>query len=102
MTEKTDYNISIIVPVHNEELRVEKGILRIFGNISIPGIDATSGSLGHGPGIGIGYAFLAMRKVAESLGVVDGHIVFGVFTDTICLMILVALFYICATVGCYT
>ena len=29
MTEKTDYNISIIVPVHNEELRVEKGILRI-------------------------------------------------------------------------
>ena len=32
------------------------GLLKIFGNISIPGIDATSGSLGHGIGIGIGYA----------------------------------------------
>jgi len=35
------------------------GMLRIFGNISIPGIDATAGSLGHGPGIGIGYAMAA-------------------------------------------
>jgi len=33
-----------------------KGLLRIFGNISIPGIDATSGSLGHGLGIGSGFA----------------------------------------------
>ena len=32
------------------------GLLKIFGNISIPGIDATSGSLGHGIGIGSGYA----------------------------------------------
>ena len=48
--------------------------------------------------IGIGYAFLAMRKVAESLGVVDGHIVFGVFTDTIFLMIIVALFLLFYTV----
>ena len=48
--------------------------------------------------IGIGYAFLAMRKVAESLGVVDGHIVFGPFTDTILLMILVALFLLVYTV----
>ncbi len=48
--------------------------------------------------IGIGYAFLAMRKVAESLGVVDGHIVWGVFTDTIILMILVALFLLIYTV----
>ena len=48
--------------------------------------------------IGIGYAFLAMRKVAESLGVVDGHIVFGVLTDTIVLMILVALFLLIYTV----
>tara|TARA_B100000965_G_scaffold78137_1_gene62097 strand:- start:275 stop:2026 length:1752 start_codon:yes stop_codon:yes gene_type:complete len=48
--------------------------------------------------IGIGYAFLAMRKVAESFGVVDGHIVFGVFTDTILLMILVALFLLIYTV----
>ncbi len=48
--------------------------------------------------IGIGYAFLAMRKVAESLGVVDGHIVFGPFTDTILLMIFVALFLLIYTV----
>ena len=48
--------------------------------------------------IGIGYAFLAMRKVAESLGVVDGHIVFGPFTDTLLLMILVATFLLIYTV----
>tara|TARA_B100001123_G_C15012755_1_gene908223 strand:+ start:32 stop:865 length:834 start_codon:yes stop_codon:yes gene_type:complete len=34
-----------------------EGLLRIFGNINIPGIDATSGSLGHGLGIGSGFAF---------------------------------------------
>ena len=38
------------------------GILRIFGNISIPGIDATSGSLGHGQGVGAGYALSAKKK----------------------------------------
>jgi len=32
------------------------GLLRIFANISIPGIDATTGSLGHGIGVGSGYA----------------------------------------------
>ena len=36
-------------------------ILRIFGNTSISGIDATSGSLGHGLGIGAGYA-LSFKK----------------------------------------
>ena len=35
----------------------KEGSLRIFGNINIPGIDATSGSLGHGIGIGSGMAF---------------------------------------------
>ena len=35
----------------------EDSILRIFGNTNIPGIDATSGSLGHGIGIGAGYAY---------------------------------------------
>ena len=35
------------------------GQLRIFGNIDIPGVDATSGSLGHGLGVGIGYALAA-------------------------------------------
>jgi len=39
-----------------DKIGTSSGILRIFGNISIPGIDATSGSLGHGPGIGIGFA----------------------------------------------
>ena len=48
--------------------------------------------------IGIGYAFLAMRKVAESLGVVDGHIIFGPLTDTMFFMILVALFLLIYTV----
>ena len=33
-----------------------EGMLRIFGNTNIPGIDATSGSLGHGLGIGVGFA----------------------------------------------
>ncbi len=33
-----------------------KGVLRVFGNIKINGVDATSGSLGHGVGIGSGYA----------------------------------------------
>ena len=31
--------------------------LRVFGNTSIPGIDATTGSLGHGVGVGSGMAF---------------------------------------------
>ena len=48
--------------------------------------------------IGIGYAFLAMRKVAEALGVVDGHQVFWFFTDTIILMVLVAIFMLIYTV----
>ena len=37
-------------------------ILRVFGNTSIPGIDATSGSLGHGLGIGCGMAYLYKKK----------------------------------------
>jgi len=30
--------------------------LRVFGNVSIPGVDMTSGSLGHGVGVGAGMA----------------------------------------------
>tara|TARA_Y100001968_G_scaffold148775_1_gene136064 strand:+ start:1156 stop:2907 length:1752 start_codon:yes stop_codon:yes gene_type:complete len=48
--------------------------------------------------IGIGYAFLAMRKVAESLGVVNGHNVFWIVSDTTILMFLVALFMLVYTV----
>jgi len=36
--------------------------LRVFGNISIPGIDMTSGSLGHGVGVGAGMAIANPRN----------------------------------------
>jgi len=36
-------------------------VLRVFGNNSIPGIDATSGSLGHGIGVGAGMAMAFKR-----------------------------------------
>ena len=36
--------------------------LRVFGNISIPGIDVTSGSLGHGIGVGLGMSMASMHK----------------------------------------
>lgn len=39
-----------------------EGLLKIFGNISIPGVDATSGSLGHGLGIGSGMAYSDMLE----------------------------------------
>lgn len=35
------------------------GILRMYGNNRIPGVDATAGSLGHGVGIGAGMALAA-------------------------------------------
>ena len=35
----------------------KKSNLRIFGNNTIPGIDVTSGSLGHGVGVGVGLAY---------------------------------------------
>ena len=47
--------------------------------------------------IGIGYAFLAMRKVAEALGIVNGHNVIGFITDTSLLLFIVALFMIIYT-----
>ncbi len=48
--------------------------------------------------IGIGYAFLAMRKVAEALGIVDGHMLFGYISDTILLLIVVAILMLIYTV----
>lgn len=36
--------------------------LRVFGNVSIPGIDMTSGSLGHGVGVGAGMALADPNK----------------------------------------
>ena len=40
-------------------------VLRVFGNISIPGIDATTGSLGHGVGVGSGLALSYLRDKAD-------------------------------------
>lgn len=39
--------------------------LRVFGNKSIPGIDVTSGSLGHGVGVGAGMALAFKRSNAD-------------------------------------
>ena len=36
--------------------------LRVFGNKSIPGIEVTSGSLGHGVGVASGIALSFLRK----------------------------------------
>ena len=40
--------------------------------------------------IGIGYAFLALRKVAEALSIVDGHIAFAGLSDTFFFLTFVA------------
>jgi transketolase len=40
----------------------DSSVLRVFGNTRIPGIDATSGSLGHGLGIAAGYALSFKRR----------------------------------------
>ncbi len=40
----------------------KRSILRVFGNTSIPGIDATTGSLGHGLGIACGMAYLYQKQ----------------------------------------
>jgi len=44
----------------------EKSTLKIFGNISIPGIDVTSGSLGHGVGVASGIALSFLRRKKEN------------------------------------
>jgi transketolase len=40
--------------------------LRVFGNRSMPGIDVTSGSLGHGVGIGAGMALAFQRAAVDT------------------------------------
>jgi transketolase len=42
--------------------RHNEGPLRVFGNVGIGGIDCTTGSLGHGVGIGSGYALSDKRR----------------------------------------
>ena len=58
----------------------KSSLLRVFGNISIPGIDVTSGSLGHCVGVGAGMAISykrAQKDKITGLGIkvleVDGH-----------------------------
>ena len=49
--------------------------------------------------IGIGYAFLALRKVVEALGVVYGQPIFWGITDTVGLLALVAVLVLAYTVA---
>ena len=49
--------------------------------------------------IGIGYAFLAMRKVVEALGIVEGRPAFGGLTDTVWLLVVVAAMVLIYTVA---
>ena len=49
--------------------------------------------------IGIGYAFLALRKVVEALGLVSGKPMFAGLSDTSCLLALVALLVLAYTVA---
>ncbi len=47
--------------------------------------------------IGIGYGFLALRKVVEAIGIVEGRHLFGFVTDTALLLFVVALFMLAYT-----
>ena len=49
--------------------------------------------------IGIGYAFLALRKVVEALGLVSGQPIWGGITDTVGLLALVAVLVLAYTVA---
>ena len=49
--------------------------------------------------IGIGYAFLAMRKVVEALGIVRGEPAFAGLTDTVWLLVVVAALVLVYTVA---
>jgi transketolase len=54
-------SLGVIPKVDWESWGEGDSCLRVFGNTSIPGIDITSGSLGHGIGIGAGIALAAKR-----------------------------------------
>jgi transketolase len=52
------------------------GLLRIYGDKSIPGIDATSGSLAQAPGIACGFAYVAKmekKKIKSFIILSDGE-----------------------------
>ena len=66
INDNIDANLSVKDAKELDFFGTPQGLLRIFGNTSIPGIDATSGSLGHGLGIGIGYAIAAKHNGMDS------------------------------------
>ena len=52
------------------------GILRIYGDMSVPGIDSTSGSLAQAPGIACGFAYIAKiekKKTKTYIVLSDGE-----------------------------
>jgi transketolase len=53
--------LGVIAPEDWENWGKRDCRLRVFGNREIPGIDMTSGSLGHGLGVGAGIALAARR-----------------------------------------
>ncbi len=55
-------NLGVIPLKEWENWGKKESCLRVFGNTQIPGIDVTSGSLGHGIGIGVGMALAAKRS----------------------------------------
>ncbi len=55
-------DLSIIKKSEWNNWGVKKSILKMFGNIQIPGIKTATGSLGHGIGFGTGIAFYAKKN----------------------------------------
>ena len=55
-------NFGVIPEAEWENWGHASSMLRVFGNTSMPGIDATSGSLGHGVGVGAGMALAAKAR----------------------------------------
>ena len=55
----------VLPPTEWESWGHSPSILRVFGNRSIPGIDVTSGSLGHGVGVGAGMALAHKRAGSD-------------------------------------
>ena len=50
----------------------KSSLLRVFGNTSIPGIDVTSGSLGHCIGVGAGMAVSFKKNASKKRKVMKG------------------------------
>jgi transketolase len=55
-------NFGVLPEKEWENWGQSSSLLRVFGNTSMPGIDVTSGSLGHGVGVGAGMALAAKAR----------------------------------------